>query len=77
MADKHDILSVLQDVQSGALTPEDALLRLKLAPFEDLATPRWTTTGGAPRSGRGDLRSVQNHGANFGHPALHGAAGQP
>ena len=36
MASKHDILSVLQDVQSGALTPEDALLRLKLAPFEDL-----------------------------------------
>ena len=36
MADKHDILSVLQDVQSGALTPEAALLRLKLAPFEDL-----------------------------------------
>lgn len=36
MAPKHDILSVLQDVQSGILTPEDALLRLKLAPFEDL-----------------------------------------
>lgn len=36
MASKHDILSVLQDVQSGALTPEDALLHLKLAPFEDL-----------------------------------------
>ena len=36
MASRHDILSVLQDVQSGALTPEDALLRLKLAPFEDL-----------------------------------------
>ena len=36
MASKHDILSVLQDVQSGALTPEDALTRLKLAPFEDL-----------------------------------------
>ena len=27
---------MLQDVQSGALTPEDALTRLKLAPFEDL-----------------------------------------
>ena len=27
MASRHDILSVLQDVQSGALTPEDALLR--------------------------------------------------
>ena len=36
MASRHDILSVLQDVQSGALTPEDALTRLKLAPFEDL-----------------------------------------
>ena len=36
MASRHDILSVLQDVQSGALTPEDALLHLKLAPFEDL-----------------------------------------
>ena len=36
MASRHDILSVLQGVQSGALTPEDALLQLKLAPFEDL-----------------------------------------
>ena len=36
MTSRHDILSVLQDVQSGALTPEDALTRLKLAPFEDL-----------------------------------------
>ena len=36
MASRHDILSVLQDVQSGALTPEEALLHLKLAPFEDL-----------------------------------------
>ena len=36
MAGKHDILSVLQEVQDGRLSPEDALLRLKLAPFEDL-----------------------------------------
>lgn len=36
MERKHDILSVLQDVQVGSLTPEEALLRLKLAPFEDL-----------------------------------------
>ena len=32
----HDILSVLREVQAGSLAPEDALLRLKLAPFEDL-----------------------------------------
>lgn len=32
----HDILSVLQAVQSGSLTPDEALLQLKLAPFEDL-----------------------------------------
>jgi NCAIR mutase (PurE)-related protein len=36
MENKHHILSVLQDVQAGALSPEDALLQLKLAPFEDL-----------------------------------------
>ena len=33
---KHDILNVLQDVRDGKLTPEGALLRLKLSPFEDL-----------------------------------------
>ena len=38
MASKHDILSVLQDVQSGALTPEEALLHLKLAPCGDLGS---------------------------------------
>ncbi len=32
----NNILSVLQAVQAGALTPEDALLQLKLAPYEDL-----------------------------------------
>lgn len=32
----ENILNVLQEVRSGALTPEAALLRLKLAPFEDL-----------------------------------------
>ncbi len=36
MATKHDILSVLLEVRDGSLSPEDALLRLKLAPFEDL-----------------------------------------
>ena len=36
MSEKNHILSILQQVQSGELTPEGALLRLKLAPFEDL-----------------------------------------
>lgn len=39
MANKN-ILSVLQSVQNGTLTPEDALLRLKLAPFENLGFAR-------------------------------------
>lgn len=36
MDTKHDILSVLQSVQNGTLTPNEALLQLKLSPFEDL-----------------------------------------
>ena len=36
MAEKQEILHTLRQVRSGALTPEEALLRLKLAPFQDL-----------------------------------------
>ena len=36
MAGKNDILSILQDVRDGVLTPDDALLKLKLNPYEDL-----------------------------------------
>ena len=32
----NDTKAILEQVQSGALTVEQALLRLKLAPFEDL-----------------------------------------
>lgn len=36
MKGNHAILHLLQQVRAGALAPEDALLQLKLAPFEDL-----------------------------------------
>lgn len=36
MNNRHDTFQLLQRVQSGAIGPEDALLQLKLAPFEDL-----------------------------------------
>ena len=36
MSEKNDILHILQQVQAGELTPEGALLELKLAPFQDL-----------------------------------------
>ncbi len=36
MENKHDILALLRQVQAGNATPEEALLELKLAPFEDL-----------------------------------------
>ena len=34
MNGEHNPLHLLQQVHSGALAPEDALLQLKLAPFE-------------------------------------------
>ena len=36
MDNKHDILALLRRVADGAVEPEDALLELKEAPFEDL-----------------------------------------
>ena len=36
MQDRQETLQLLQQVQSGQLGPEEALLQLKLAPFEDL-----------------------------------------
>ena len=36
MDNKRDILSLLRSVAAGEATPEDALLELKLSPFEDL-----------------------------------------
>ena len=36
MQDRQETLQLLQQVQSGQLKPEEALLQLKLAPFEDL-----------------------------------------
>ena len=36
MSEKNDVLHILQQVRSGDLTPEGALLRLKTAPFQDL-----------------------------------------
>ena len=36
MDNKHDILQLLRSVAEGATAPENALLKLKEAPFEDL-----------------------------------------
>ena len=36
MDNKHDILALLRGVANGTTSPEDALLMLKEAPFEDL-----------------------------------------
>ena len=36
VTEKKDVLNLLKAVQSGEATPEEALLRLKTAPFEDL-----------------------------------------
>ena len=36
MDNKQDLLHLLRQVSEGAVAPEDALLQLKEAPFEDL-----------------------------------------
>ena len=36
MENKYDILTLLRGVADGTTSPEDALLKLKEAPFEDL-----------------------------------------
>ena len=36
MAAKEEILSLLRDVQGGGVSPEEALVKLKLQPYEDL-----------------------------------------
>lgn len=36
MATKHDLLTTLRNVQAGITSPEEALLQMKLEPFEDL-----------------------------------------
>ena len=36
MDNKHDILALLRGVAAGETAPEEALLKLKEAPFEDL-----------------------------------------
>jgi NCAIR mutase (PurE)-related protein len=33
---QHDILNILNSVGSGDLSPQDAMLKLKLEPFQDL-----------------------------------------
>ena len=37
---KQDTLGILCDIQTGTLAPEDALLKLRMAPFEDLGYAR-------------------------------------
>ena len=37
MDNKHDILELLRQVADGKVSPENAMLELKEAPFEDLA----------------------------------------
>lgn len=44
--DKSEILKLLNDVKSGAATPDDALLKLKLSPFEDLGYAKIDTHRG-------------------------------
>ena len=52
MDNKHDILQLLRSVAEGATAPENALLKLKEAPFEDLGYAKWTSTAPSARGQR-------------------------
>ena len=67
MKGNHDTLHLLQQVRTGVLTPEDALLQLKLAPFEDL--------GYAKIDSHRPIRR-QNTGTAAGHPHCYGSTGR-
>ena len=48
--DELALQRLLDDVRSGACSPDDAVLRLRRLPFADLGSPRWTTTGASARA---------------------------
>jgi hypothetical protein len=41
----EQILKLLQDVQNGGISPEQAVDLLKIAPFEISVSQKWITTG--------------------------------
>jgi hypothetical protein len=47
---QHDIYNILQQVKEGDMSPEDALLRLKMEPLRIWAMPRWITTESCARA---------------------------
>ena len=75
--EQQEILNLLQQVADGSVTPQQAQLQLKMAPFfEDLGfCQAGPPPGAAPGRGRSDLRSRQNAGADPRHCGGHAGLG--
>ena len=61
------ILHILQQVQEGSLSPEDAMLQLKMEPFQDLGFAKVDHH-------RGNLWCRQNHRPDYWHRRSHEGA---
>lgn len=48
--EQKELNALLEAVAQGQVSPAQAALQLRQAPFEDLALPNWTTTGPCARA---------------------------
>ena len=64
--EQQEMLELLEQVQAGKTSPKEALLQMKMQPFEDLGYAKVDPQRPAG-SGGGPLRGLQNGGADPGH----------
>ena len=62
--DKHELTELLNHVADGSISPDDAALKLKIQPFQEI--------GEYAGRARGDLRRREGQGAYSGHCEGHG-----
>lgn len=70
--DQSALYKVLEQVRDGALTPDEALMRLRHLPFEDLGFAKVDHHRSLRRHAGSNLLHGQNSGAGRGNVRAHG-----
>lgn len=72
--DKHELTELLNHVADGSISPDDAALKLKIQPFQEIGEYAKVDFHRGIRQGRarGDLRRREGQGAYSGHCEGHG-----